>query len=87
MNAPLEVCERRDPKNLYKKARAGQIKQFTGIDAPYESPEEAEVVVHTDAQSEAESVARRSSMSFAAPAGRSSVKTFGGTRPRMLRFS
>ena len=57
VNASLEVCERRDPKNLYKKARAGQIKQFTGIDAPYESPEAAEVVVHTDEQSEAESVA------------------------------
>ena len=57
VNASLEVCERRDPKNLYKKARAGQIKQFTGIDAPYEEPEAAEVIVHTDAQSEAESVA------------------------------
>ena len=57
VNASLEVCERRDPKDLYKKARAGQIKQFTGIDAPYESPEAAEVVVDTDAQSEEESVA------------------------------
>ena len=57
VNASLEVCERRDPKSLYKKARAGQIKQFTGIDAPYEIPEAAEVIVHTDEQSEAESVA------------------------------
>ena len=57
VNAPLEVCERRDPKSLYKKARAGQIKQFTGIDAPYETPEAAEVVVHTATQTEAESVA------------------------------
>ena len=57
VNASLEVCERRDPKDLYKKARAGQIKQFTGIDAPYESPEAAEVVVHTDEQSEEQSVA------------------------------
>lgn len=44
---PLEVCEARDPKGLYKKARAGQIKDFTGIDAPYEVPENPEVVVHT----------------------------------------
>ncbi len=48
VNASLETCERRDPKNLYKKARAGEIKQFTGIDAPYEAPEDAEIVVHTD---------------------------------------
>ena len=57
VNASLEVCERRDPKNLYKKARAGEIKQFTGIDAPYESPEAPDVVVHTDVQTEEESVA------------------------------
>ena len=48
INAPLEVCEQRDPKNLYKKARAGQIKDFTGIDAPYEAPEEAEITIQTD---------------------------------------
>jgi adenylylsulfate kinase len=52
----LAVCERRDPKNLYKKARAGQIREFTGIDAPYEAPEDAEIVVHTDRQSVDESV-------------------------------
>ena len=57
VSAPLEVCEQRDPKNLYKKARAGQIKQFTGIDAPYEIPEAPEVVVRTEAQTVAESVA------------------------------
>jgi bifunctional enzyme CysN/CysC len=55
--APLEVCEARDPKNLYKKARAGQIREFTGIDAPYEAPEDPEIVVHTDRQSVDESVA------------------------------
>ncbi len=55
VNAPLEVCERRDPKQLYKKARAGQIKQFTGIDAPYEAPEDPEIVLRTDEQSVAES--------------------------------
>ena len=38
MDAPLDVCESRDPKGLYKKARAGEIKGFTGIDAPYEPP-------------------------------------------------
>lgn len=48
VRAPLAVCEERDPKQLYKKARAGLIKQFTGIDAPYEEPEDAEIVVRTD---------------------------------------
>jgi bifunctional enzyme CysN/CysC len=56
VDAPLEVCEARDPKNLYKKARAGQIREFTGIDAPYEAPEDPEIVVHTDRQSVGESV-------------------------------
>jgi adenylylsulfate kinase len=44
----LEECERRDPKGLYRKARAGQIPEFTGISAPYEEPEAAEIVVRTD---------------------------------------
>jgi bifunctional enzyme CysN/CysC len=44
VDAPLEVCERRDPKNLYKKARAGEIQEFTGIDAPYEAPDDPEIV-------------------------------------------
>jgi len=57
VDAPLAVCEARDPKNLYKKARAGQIREFTGIDAPYEGPEDPEIVVHTDRQSVDESVA------------------------------
>ena len=57
IDAPLEVCETRDPKNLYKKARAGEIRDFTGIGAPYEAPEDAEIVVHTDRQSVDESVA------------------------------
>lgn len=57
VDAPIEVCERRDPKQLYKKARAGEIRQFTGIDAPYEVPEAPEIVVHTADQSVAESVA------------------------------
>lgn len=58
VNAPLEVCEARDPKNLYKRARAGEIRQFTGIDAPYEAPENAELVVNTDRETLDESVAK-----------------------------
>ncbi len=46
--APLEVCEDRDPKGLYKKARAGEIKGFTGIDDPYEEPLKPELVIETD---------------------------------------
>jgi bifunctional enzyme CysN/CysC len=57
VDAPLEVCEARDPKNLYKKARAGEIREFTGIDAPYEAPDDPEIVVHTDKQTVNESVA------------------------------
>jgi adenylylsulfate kinase len=45
VDAPLEVCEARDPKGLYKKARAGELKDFTGIDAPYEPPEKPELVL------------------------------------------
>jgi adenylylsulfate kinase len=45
VDAPLEVCEARDPKGLYKKARAGQLKGFTGIDDPYESPLQPELVL------------------------------------------
>ncbi len=57
VEAPLEVCETRDPKSLYKKARAGEIRDFTGIGAPYEAPEDPEIVVHTDEQTVDESVA------------------------------
>ena len=46
-DAPLEECEKRDPKGLYKKARAGEIKEFTGIDSPYEAPANAEEVINT----------------------------------------
>lgn len=45
VDAPIEVCEARDPKGLYKKARAGEIKGFTGIDDPYEAPEKPELVL------------------------------------------
>ena len=43
IDAPLSVCENRDPKGLYKKARAGEIKDFTGIDSPYEAPKSPEI--------------------------------------------
>ena len=45
VDAPLEVWEARDPKGLYKKARAGEVKGFTGIDDPYEAPENPELVL------------------------------------------
>jgi adenylylsulfate kinase len=46
VDAPLEICEARDPKGLYKKARAGELKGFTGIDDPYEAPEKPELVLN-----------------------------------------
>jgi len=51
VDCPLEVCEQRDTKGLYKKARAGIVKNFTGIDSPYERPENADVTVHTEQMS------------------------------------
>jgi len=54
-DASLEVCEARDTKGLYAKARAGEIKGFTGIDDPYEAPENAEVVCDTDKENVEES--------------------------------
>lgn len=47
---PLEICEQRDVKGLYKKARAGEIKDFTGISSPYEAPDDPELVVDTGSQ-------------------------------------
>ena len=58
VNAPLEVCEQRDPKGLYAKARAGELTDFTGISSPYESPESPEVTVPTEQLSVNESVER-----------------------------
>jgi bifunctional enzyme CysN/CysC len=58
VNAPIEVCEQRDPKGLYAKARAKQIKEFTGVSAPYEAPEKPEIELRTDDLSVAESVRR-----------------------------
>ena len=54
VDTPLEVCEARDPKGLYKKARAGEIKNFTGIDDPYETPNKAELRVAGDGGTPAE---------------------------------
>jgi adenylylsulfate kinase len=48
VDTPLQVCEARDPKGLYKKARRGELKGFTGIDDPYEPPMQAEVIVNTE---------------------------------------
>lgn len=57
MDADVATCEERDPKGLYKKARAGEIPEFTGISAPYEEPEKPELVVSTKGRSVEESVA------------------------------
>ena len=58
VNAPLAICEERDVKGLYKKARAGQIQHFTGIDDPYEAPLQPDVECRTDMESVEESVAK-----------------------------
>lgn len=51
VDCPIEVCEKRDPKGIYKKARKGEIKDFTGIDSPYESPVNPEISVQTHVDS------------------------------------
>ena len=56
VNTSLEECERRDVKGLYKKARAGEIKDFTGVNAPYEAPDSPDVEIITDDLSLEESV-------------------------------
>ncbi|WP_368901577.1 adenylyl-sulfate kinase [Oceanobacillus oncorhynchi] len=56
VDASIETCKSRDPKGLYKKARAGKLKGFTGIDAPYEAPGKPEITVNTDVESVEESV-------------------------------
>ena len=48
LNCPISECEKRDPKGIYKKAKAGEIKEFTGVSAPYERPENPEIVLETD---------------------------------------
>jgi adenylyl-sulfate kinase len=56
VDAPLEVCEQRDVKGLYKKARAGEVKNFTGISSPYEKPTKPDVVIATDKMSVEQSI-------------------------------
>jgi len=58
VNAPLEICEQRDPKGLYARARAKEIKEFTGISAPYEPPLTPEIEIRTDQLTIPESVAK-----------------------------
>ncbi|MEP4298732.1 MAG: adenylyl-sulfate kinase, partial [Paraglaciecola sp.] len=55
IDTPIEECEKRDPKGLYQKARQGEIKDFTGIDSPYEAPESPEITLTYTGQSAAES--------------------------------
>ena len=57
-NASLEICEARDVKGFYKRARAGEIKNYTGIDSPYEPPNNPELVIDTERESLEESVAK-----------------------------
>jgi adenylyl-sulfate kinase len=56
VNTPLEVCEQRDVKGLYKKARAGEVKNFTGISSPYEAPRKPDIEIRTNEQPLADSV-------------------------------
>ncbi|KAI1732884.1 adenylylsulfate kinase domain-containing protein [Ditylenchus destructor] len=56
VNTPLDVCEARDPKKLYKKARAGELKGFTGIDSAYEIPDHPDLVLNAGSESEAETI-------------------------------
>lgn len=56
IDCPFEICAQRDPKGLYKKAQAGEIKNFTGLDSPYEAPENPELHIKSNEQSLEESV-------------------------------
>jgi adenylyl-sulfate kinase len=58
VHAPIEICEQRDPKGLYAKARANQIKEFTGISAPYEPPDCPEIVLDTEKLTVSEAVTK-----------------------------
>jgi adenylyl-sulfate kinase len=86
VRCPIDVLAERDVKGLYKKALAGEIKNFTGVDDPYESPLAAEVIVETDTESPEESAARiiaaLEELSLVAPrAGRYSEADEGVARP------
>jgi adenylylsulfate kinase len=65
VDAPLELCEERDVKGLYKKARAGEVKNFTGIDSPYEKPHQPDIVIETGRLSVDDSIDRL--LQFIAP--------------------
>jgi len=71
VNAPLAECERRDPKQLYKKARAGQLPQFTGIDSPYEPPMAPDLEIRTDRETVSSSVEKLAQLALglARPSG------------------
>ncbi len=58
VSAPLSVCEKRDVKGLYKKARAGEIENFTGIDDPYEAPDKPEIIIDSEKETVEESVSK-----------------------------
>ena len=64
VNAPLAECERRDPKHLYARARAGEIKQFTGISSPYEPPVAPTLELHTDSETVEESVKKLTTLAL-----------------------
>ncbi len=55
VDTPIEICEQRDPKGLYKKARAGEIRQFTGVSDAYEAPRNAEITLATESLSPSQS--------------------------------
>lgn len=58
VNTPMEICEKRDVKGLYQKARNGEIKNFTGIDSPYEKPQSPDVEINTESESIEDSITR-----------------------------
>ena len=64
VNAPLAVCESRDPKKLYARARAGNIPQFTGIDSPYEAPTAPTLELHTDLESVTQSMEKLTALAL-----------------------
>ncbi len=66
VDAPLAVVERRDPKGLYRKARSGELRNFTGIDSPYEPPESPELTIATDELTPPEAMERVIAMAEAA---------------------
>jgi bifunctional enzyme CysN/CysC len=78
VNAPLAECERRDPKDLYKKARAGKIPQFTGIDSPYEAPMAPDLEIRTDRETVSAAIEKLAQLTLglAQPSGQ--AETGGG---------